>query len=157
MLLAHGLVEKPSERATICYLSVPIPDVIDENWDDAVDEDGDDEEDLAHKEALRAEQRKRGLNKDGWYRCLNRCFDFIESAERLEGRNCRVMIHSSRGNLRPAVLVAAYLIRKFGLRKNEALDFVEGRRKAFVGELRLTHGAIDALDEYEEMPLVLLL
>ena len=59
------------------------------------------------------------------------------------------MIHSSRGNLRPAVLVAAYLIRKFGLRKNEALDFVEGRRKAFVGELRLTHGAIDALDEYE--------
>jgi Ca2+-dependent lipid-binding protein/Ran GTPase-activating protein (RanGAP) involved in mRNA processing and transport len=145
----RDLVEKPSERATICYLSVPIPDVIDENWDDAVDEDGDDEEDLAHKEALRAEQRKRGLNKDGWYRCLNRCFDFIESAERLEGRNCRVMIHSSRGNLRPAVLVAAYLIRKFGLRKNEALDFVEGRRKAFVGELRLTHGAIDALDEYE--------
>ena len=148
-LNTRDLVEKPSERATICYLSVPIPDVIDENWDDAVDEDGDDEVDLAQKEALREEQRKRGFDKDQWLVCLDRSFDFIESAERLEAHKCRVMVHSSRGSLRAPVIMAAYLIRKFGLRKSEALGFVATKRKEFVGDERLTNGANDALDEYE--------
>ena len=95
--------------AAMCYLRLPMPDVIDEAWHSAfapaatnansaakgaaagsssssssVPSAGDDRREKERKQKIE-EQKRRGPSEEGWLATFDKLFDFVENAMRLNG------------------------------------------------------------------------